>query len=236
MIVSLNEIETTVRKAARGLGLAVGLAEDCGRQAAWLAAAGFDAVSAILAACEGVEAGRAVAPGGTRDPSGRIAPEGGAVLSAVSAGPSLLDLVQAPPSTAAPLRAGPIDVPLLILGATACATIDARVPVTLSWGAPTVWARFDGAATSIRAAPGVDPAACRDAPVAIAARSGDLPALPEIRNERSLSVARAGVLATGVPVPVAAWEALGRLAARCLVPADARLRLVGAGAGVVDRD
>src|SRR5262249_9130674 len=38
MIVSLNEVETTILKAARGAGMAWGLAEEAAQAARWLAA------------------------------------------------------------------------------------------------------------------------------------------------------------------------------------------------------
>ena len=65
---------------------------------------------------------------------------------------------------------------------------------------------------------------------------GEPPVLPEIRDASGLLVARSAVFERGAEVPPAVWEALGKLAVRCLVPVDARLRLVGAGAGLVDRD
>ena len=39
MRLSLSEVETTIRKAAVGVGLALGLGEDAGRAAAWAALA-----------------------------------------------------------------------------------------------------------------------------------------------------------------------------------------------------
>jgi hypothetical protein len=50
MRLSLNEIEVTVRKAALGSGLPLGLAEDAGAAAAWLAARGFPVAELIGAA------------------------------------------------------------------------------------------------------------------------------------------------------------------------------------------
>ncbi len=46
---SLNEVEGLAQKAARGAGLAWGLADDAGRSARWLAAHGVDWASSLLA-------------------------------------------------------------------------------------------------------------------------------------------------------------------------------------------
>ncbi|WP_342642359.1 DUF3726 domain-containing protein [Rhodoligotrophos ferricapiens] len=45
---SMNEVEMTAYKAARGAGLPWGLAEDAGRAARWLARAGFDWSTSLL--------------------------------------------------------------------------------------------------------------------------------------------------------------------------------------------
>jgi hypothetical protein len=48
MQLSLNEMQVECRKAARGAGLAWGLAEETGRAVAWLAQYGVDALPALL--------------------------------------------------------------------------------------------------------------------------------------------------------------------------------------------
>jgi hypothetical protein len=48
MQLSLNEIQVECRKAARGAGLAWGLAEETGRAVAWLAQRGVDALPTLL--------------------------------------------------------------------------------------------------------------------------------------------------------------------------------------------
>ena len=58
MIWSLNEIESTAKKAARGAGMSWGLAEEAGRATRWLCAAGWpgaESLAALLAAEDGAE-------------------------------------------------------------------------------------------------------------------------------------------------------------------------------------
>lgn len=52
MTLSLNEIEVTVRKAALGSGLPLGLAEEAGAAATWLAVAGFPVEKLMASALE----------------------------------------------------------------------------------------------------------------------------------------------------------------------------------------
>lgn len=53
--VSLSEIDAMCRKAARGVGLSWGLAEEAGRAARWLAAHGQPGPEALLAALEAMD-------------------------------------------------------------------------------------------------------------------------------------------------------------------------------------
>ena len=53
MTMSLNEVDAMVRKAARGVGLSWGLAEEAGRAARWLCAQGQDGVGAAAKALVG---------------------------------------------------------------------------------------------------------------------------------------------------------------------------------------
>lgn len=228
MRVSLNEVEVMVRKAARGLGVPVGLAEDCGRQAAWLAGAGLDPLPSVSHAFEGLASGRAA-------PSPAL---GAPVLSAVLVGPSAVDRVVAGPAGAPPLRLGVVDAPLLVVASAACAAADLGLALEVGAGGPepVAWARIDGGNVVVRAAPGTDAATCRDFPVRVGRPRGGAPVLPVVLDGPALDRARAAVFAEGVSVAPDDWTALGRLATRCLVPADARLRMSGAGAGLVDRD
>jgi len=106
VILSLNEIETTIRRAATGTGWAFGLAEDAGRAAAWLAAQGMDGVGAAV---------RALAPGPGPVQAERMGND--CVLRggrAASAGPAAIDLLGLPGVRRVTLEA--IDEVLLIVG------------------------------------------------------------------------------------------------------------------------
>lgn len=107
MILSLNEIEATVRKAALGRGWSHGLAVEAGRGAAWLSARGFDGVAA---ACDALMADPAKA---VRTKS---APE--CVLSdapVIATGVAACDLLA---SGATKVRLTGTDAPLFLYGIT----------------------------------------------------------------------------------------------------------------------
>ncbi len=118
---SVNEIRTTVQKAAVGSGLPPGIAEDVGRAAAWLSARGLDGVGAALAAI-------GATPGGTHD-----AGTAGQRTRVVSEGVSALDQValSAPDAT---VKLSGLDAPALFLGLAANAAADYGLGFEISFG------------------------------------------------------------------------------------------------------
>jgi hypothetical protein len=205
MRVSLNELEVTARKAAIGLGVPLGLAQDAARALSWLAGAGLPALPDML---DALAAYRALEAHRTTD------------RSLLTLGPSAIDrfLVGEVDQTI-----GPCAGALLMLGLVACANPrPERIAVTLADAT-------DG--------------------VVVLAVNGDVVSLSEAALSGpctiTLSVApnTASPLTpvtlvnpNGITVPEAGWHTLEVHAARTLVPADARSREKGAGAGLVDRD
>lgn len=199
MRVSLNELESTGRKAAIGSGVPVGLAQDAARALAWLAEAGWPALPVLLDAL-----------------SAYRSPE----TSVLVLGPSAIDrfLVDG-----ADQRFGPCAGALLMLGLIASANPrPERISVTLSdaTGSTAVMTVSSDALTF---------------------SDGGISGRCEIALSTAPASARQyspvdSINPFGIEVSDADWHALEAYAALTLVPADARSREKGAGAGLVDRD
>ena len=218
MRLSLNEVEVTARKAALGAGLPLGLAEEAGAIAYWLAAAGF-AVAPLIARALGELALPSLAmeeaPGGWRL-VGQPSP-----LSAIVAAPSACDLViaAAKQGRRARVRAA-VDLPAIALAACAVASGRAHLSLTLAIGAePWPGPRGLDARDIARLA------ALREREVTIA------PGQPETTPFSAIAPAH-----DGVEVDPAEWAAVQALADRMLVPATRHSRERGAGAGLIDTD
>lgn len=114
---SLNEIRTTVQKAAVGAGLPPGIAEDVGRAAAWLSARGLDGVGAALL--------------GIKTPSDDTSgvPKSRAVGEAISA----LDRV-AVSEAETTIEQPDLDAPLLFLGLAANVAADYGLGFEIEFG------------------------------------------------------------------------------------------------------
>ena len=229
MIGSLNEIEATVRRAAAGVGLPPGLAEDAGRTAAWLAVSGLDDLAAVRRALDGCLPATSSRPDGV-----------GTWLSALRAGPPACDLARVRPDSPVVLRA--VDEPLLIAAAAGIATDpdgmlwvtwragDAAVAVECAMGRPSVrvTGRTDAPEIALRSG-GADVRVGATAP-------GEAVTGPEWLSPGDFEARLGAILETGFACPDETWTALTGHAARFLVPASAESRLKGAGAGLIDTD
>lgn len=240
VIVSLNEIELTLRKAALGAGLPLGLAEETGRAAAWLAGYGLPAVEPCLAALDRLEQGADGACRFRRMAAGwRLAAAAGGMLSAIHAGAAAADHLRAArrqETAATALALAAVDAPLL-LAATLAASADGA-PFQARWQGRAGAVALRGTGDEVGLAATDDaaltaPADAMQLGLGAAAAASGLPPRLEAGAARE---ARWRVLAEGVRVDPGAWRRAGRYAARCLVPASARSRLTGAGAGQPDSD
>ena len=101
MIVSLNEIQSTCYRAALGIGLSHGLAEDASSVAACLVAAGPGGLAIMLRALLFADSHRVAAPVFTKSNGTYVARH--AVLPALMAGPVVADLKRAEPNVAVDL-------------------------------------------------------------------------------------------------------------------------------------
>jgi hypothetical protein len=211
---SFNEVEALVTKAARGAGLPWGLAEEAARAARWLA--GFDlpwpeTLLALLAEPDGAE------PCLTTDGSGSRLTTAGDRLSPLRAGPWLVDV-----GLAHPVHLAGLVAPLWLLPFAAQAAALAGRPVQL--GGPGVGAIVERSRFALLAGSIERLAAAQPTEVTVATADRWEPAIAgRERAERAR-------------VAPAAWDALERLGARTYVPATARSRALGAGAGERDDD
>lgn len=223
MLTSLNEIEMTVWKAARGAGLSWGLAEEMAQAARWLADFGF-AWAEPMVACLGAVArcrGRLPVPvlqDGVWSP-----PPGVAEMSAALAGPLLSDFAAGiGPDTRFRLRR--VGQPLLLLPFAARAAVDLGHGFELTWDG----ARFYCSPSGIHMGTGTRGAAATpavaDVDLAIASPAG---------TNHGWTIAAGAAHAA---VPEAAEAALEAWVHRTYVPASAESRLAGAGAGLTDND
>jgi hypothetical protein len=217
MTFSLNEIETMGKRAARGAGLAWGLAEEAGKAARWLTARGLpgaEELGEVLTRHDGVaydDIAPAIADGVWAAPSGRLCP--------LVAGPALCDRASYL-AAGEEIALGATAQPLLLVPYLAGAARLTGADFEISWAGVTVVVAADGfafdgarAALTARCAPGVH---CRRA---------------------DGNVTQADIVETNAAaVDAEAWRRLEAFAQRTYAPATETSRLMGAGAGLIDSD
>lgn len=222
MIASLNEIEMMVWKAARGAGLAWGLAEEMAQAARWLAGRGLDWAEPLVAALAEAEGrqGDLLAPvladDGAWDaefPDGWISP--------ILCGPLLTDIAS-DIGTDRPLIFRRVAQPLLMLPFAAGAASELRRGLTL---------RIDAAVFTFEGARAEGPSALPNNAMAermVLSMDEDRP------SGAAMTAFDAGAarrpIATDLHARLEAWVH------RTYVPASAESRLAGAGAGLTDND
>jgi len=223
MTPSLNEIEMMVWKAARGAGLAWGLAEELAQAARWLADRGFEWSEPLVAALDDVErhGGQLPAPfladDGAWDPA-----LGESLASPVLYGPLLTDIASDLGSER-PLIFRGVAEPLLMLPFAAGAASEFGFGLSLRIDDALFY--FDGAAGAEGVSALPDPA--------LAER-----VVLTMEDERPAGIAMTAFPA-GTPRRAIPDGSLARLEAwvhRTYVPASAESRLAGAGAGLTDND
>ena len=123
---SLNEIETTLVKAARGSGQPIGIAEDLARAGVWLCRLGCDGVSVVLASLEATsEIDRPLVVGDQQIATGPQHP----VLSALAS----IDFALREPGTIVRLSNG-LPVPEILIGLAGQASHGFDVSFSISIG------------------------------------------------------------------------------------------------------
>jgi len=218
MLCSLNEVETEVRKAARGVGLSWGLAEEAGWAARFLAAHGLSCLSAVIALFEWRQ-GRAhvnVAP----RIEGPLWRASGGCLCAIATGTAWLDFAT-PSMLREPVEFGRISAPALLAPFIAESAKRLARPLALRFSAAIVSFSPDRMWLT----------GSRDAFLGASAEALTLCALDSLPSSPA-----SPITSGGIPVDDHIWSQLAEYAARTYVPSSADSRLYGAGAGLLDND
>ncbi|WP_343565221.1 DUF3726 domain-containing protein [Kiloniella sp. b19] len=208
MSYSLNEVEATAKRAARGAGYSWGLSEEAGKATRWLCAHGLDGVGAL---CVLLEQGLAddLLPNAPQDLSSnrnsqrKICPLlAGAALSDFSAQREL------------PVSMQKLAVPMLILPFVASVARRLRLCLVVNCGD----AVFSTDGVRLRAA-GVLPEKAGEVTITAGDITGDETAI-----------------CTRASPSAESWDLLNSFARRTYAPATEESRLRGAGAGLSDND
>lgn len=210
MILSLNEVEVTAKKAARGAGYSWGLAEEAGKATRWLCAHDIDgcaALARLLGSVDGADL-RDWTPDANEDTW--IA--GGGTLCPLITGAAISD--RAHTLNNKRIRIGKIAEPALLVQFAALAAQQINRIVTVTW--PETVVSTDGDNVVVH---GTFPAHAAQAEISL---DGNV-----IDPNRLQSRARPDT---------DNWNSLSQFAHRTYAPATEESRLRGAGAGVFDND
>ncbi|MBR9650375.1 DUF3726 domain-containing protein [Thalassovita aquimarina] len=212
---SLNEIEVTGKRAARGAGLPWGIAEEAGKAARWLVERGLPGprlLAEVLTRNDGRDYAdlAPVSDQGTwQAPSGRLCP--------LIAGAALAD-------RASELAAGgeialaATSLPLLLAPYAACVAGQTGAAIEIGWTGATLTLMPDGCAIVAEG----DALTVRSAEHVYCRRARAIPAAMTFTADRD--------------VDADTWSRLGDFAQRTFAPATEASRLAGAGAGLTDND
>ena len=214
MSFSLNEVDATAKKAARGAGHSWGIAEDAGKATRWLCGHGFDgtkALALVLADSDGANL-KERAPNAL---NGKWHAAGGA-LCPLLAGAALCDSINFWQAEGLTLQnVGP---PIMILPFLAMAAQHISMPISATWGG--VLLVTDGQNTTLEFS---NKAELLSPAKSIKLRCKGQVLSPIPRHSRANPT-------------LADWDCLNAFAARTYAPATAESREKGAGAGLSDND
>ena len=210
MTFSLNEVEATAKRAARGAGYSWGLAEEAGKAARWLCARDIDGCAALAGLLQQFH-GAVEADWAPLIERSQWQAEGGR-LCPLLAGTAISDRAHALESGEISL-AGLVEPVLILPFIASCAR---QLEMAVSIRLPGATAETDGNELAIV---GAFPALAENVDVSI----GGKMTAGQTRSSRA------------DPAPET-WQVLNRFARRTFAPATEASRLTGAGAGLSDND
>lgn len=224
--VSLNEISFFVTRAAVGVGVPFGVAEDFAKAVMWSARCGVDPAVVALSSLERLDA----APGcGQMSRNEKGAFKGKAGLSPAYGGTALTDFW---PLGEPVLAAHNVNNPLL---AAAALALNGPASTVVEW--PGVRMALNDGTVDITASD--REALTNPGPADISVRKQS-----DVENglgafslgSQDLNEAADNLVQQGVDVDIEAWNGVVAFFRRCLVPSSQLSRMSGAGAGLVDTD
>lgn len=153
-ILSRGEVESLCLKAARGAGMAWGLAEEAGFSAGWLWARGFDGTQRLLDHLLAMQISSGYNKSPLVMPRHWQAPEEGR-LCPILLGVTLCDYMRLPEGLvmSGPLLVGPVNQPLLVLPFLAAMAAKMNKPVCMAWQGEFVLVTSEGELVSSVAYP-----------------------------------------------------------------------------------
>lgn len=217
---SANELESLVRRASRGAGMAWGLAEEAGKAVRWLELRGLTAVPLMRHHLD-ANAGKSfeeVAPPASAD----VWAAPGGMLCPIVTGATISDQLESL-KAGAPVLLAAVACPLLLAGVVGRAAEATGKTLSLSWDTSTL----------VLSPGGPDTGQTRSE--ALAALSADA---MSVDADCSPGVAPQGAPPAmgSLPIAKADLDALKALAFKTYVPETEQSRLSGAGAGLSDND
>ena len=210
MTFSLNEVEATAKRAARGAGYSWGMAEEAGKAARWLCARDVDGCAALSGLLRQFH-GAAEAEWAPHIDRSQWQAKGGR-LCPLLAGTAISDRARALETGEISLS-GLVEPVLLLPFVASCAR---HLEMAISIRLPGATAETDGEELAIV---GAFPALAESVDVSI---GGKITARQTRRSRAD-------------PAPDT-WQVLNRFAQRTFAPATEASRLTGAGAGLSDND
>lgn len=234
--ISVNELESLVRKAAVGAGVDHGYAQEAAQSAVWLAAAGIDCLAGLARALESWSRGESGPVTADREHrTCTLQTASGMPAGALYAAPAIRDFAELMLKTRGfdRIEARNVELPYLTLGQLARRSGTIPLTVTcLDPGAATP--RWTARISGNRSAGGVDVDGDvrHDGP-------GDIRVMRS--NERDpcgtpLAVDVEALFAERLSIAPQHYDTLGRFFSFTLVPDSDESRRHGAGAGLVDSD
>ena len=213
---SLNEIDVTLKRAARGAGMPWGMAEEAGKCARWLEGNGLPGAELLLGLLTRTDGNDCRTNSPTDTNADSWTAQSGA-LCPLMAGVAVADRANMF-TTESSLSLGAMLSPLAFVPFAASAAKSAGAIIEVSWNDATVTVSADS--VSIKA---------EDA--ALIVQETDAVQCRTVASDVANDPARGRI-----DIAASVWKALGDLGHRTFAPDTEASRLAGAGAGLSDND
>jgi Protein of unknown function (DUF3726) len=236
MIVSLAEITATAKRATRGCGHFLGIAEEMAYAIPWLCARGFDATLELSKALNKYEVPEFEI---IEHPDElQFVNHGAPSLPALTLAPSAVDLLVANRVLGKNIIMPALAHPLLLMPFVAQVAISFEQAVSLNYrteGGGSVIINFEKEKVWVFSSTSQDLTASQGQQVCLGwgLLNADLPLL---YSPEQLCGKQEAVISDGCHVDDEVWSKLETFAFNTYVPASTESRMIGAGAGLLDND